>query len=371
MPIHSSERMHPEQALSQQALHMQLSRREFMKIVTATGITTMQLTLLDNYYTRKDMGMTKEPAQFSPSQIGYNINRANISWLVGNTHREVETIVKQIMDMPGENVRIPLPFHEVMADPKHPHFETIDWVIDMAIAKGKQVHLQMGIKTFNWPEVHIPAWMYEKYPALRGPGAVDQLAPIKPIVMEYLQACRERYLTNNMYKDTITSIQVDNEAFSKRLPVTDKFVSPAFNKEELELIKIGDPFHRPILQNIPWDTPEHIPHVFQTSDIVGFNVYNQYQHHAWLPLSLLWPALRMAKVAADVFGKEFWIPEYQAGAWLNGDKKPVYPYSLEAFNQGLHKVKQLNPKKIFFWAAELHIAAKDKEHLSRLHSMAA
>lgn len=267
---------------------------------------------------------------------------------------EKET-VDQILTLPFENLRLSIPFSEVHPTPTTWDFSKRDYVIEEAINRKKKIHLQIGIKTTGWPEVHVPKWLSEKHPYLLQKGCqLDKDPDVRKYTLEYLAKVIERYGKHQ----EIVSIHIENEAFSKRLQVSNyRYISKSFWEEEVALIKKLDPLHRPMVQNIPIDTPESIRFVLKHADIIGFNIYNQINHPSplfyWLYIQGLVKLVKHAK-------KPIMITEYQASTWLHGDKTPRYKFTGKRFAEGLTKIQKIAPKAIvFLWGIEQRIWRKE------------
>lgn len=267
---------------------------------------------------------------------------------------EKET-VDQILTLPFEHLRLSIPFSEVHPTPTTWDFSKRDYVIEEAIKRKKKIHLQIGIKTLGWPEVHVPKWLSEKYPYLLQKGCqLDQNPDVRKYTLEYLEKTAERYLKHK----EIASIHIENEAFSKRLQVSNyRYISKSFWEEEVSLIKRLDQFKRPMVQNIPMDTPESIRYVLKHADIVGFNIYNQINLQS---IRLYWLYLQGLIKLSKRYKKPIVVTEYQAAAWLHGNKTPRYEFTEKRFQEGLEKIHKLAPEAlIFLWGIEQRIWRKE------------
>lgn len=267
---------------------------------------------------------------------------------------EKET-VDQILALPFEHLRLSIPFSEVRPTPTTWDFKRRDFVMEEAIKLKKKIHLQIGIKTTGWPEVHVPKWLVEKYPYLMEKGCqLDKDPDVRKYTLEYLAKVIERY---GKYKE-IVSIHIENEAFSKRLQVSNyRFISKSFWEEEIALVRKLDKLKRPLVQNIPIDTPENIRYVLKNADIVGFNIYNQINHPS---LRLYWLYIQGVMKLVKRAKKPIMITEYQTAAWLHGNKTARYEFTEKRFKEGLTKIQRMTPEAIIFlWGIEQRIWKKD------------
>lgn len=267
---------------------------------------------------------------------------------------EKETI-DQVIALPFDNIRLAIPFSEVHPTRATWDFKRRDNVIAEAIKRKKKIHLQIGIKTTGWPEVHVPKWLSDKYPYLLQKGCqLDQNPDVRKYTLEYLQKTIERY---RKHKE-IVSWHIENEAFSKRLEVSsNRYISKQFWEEEVALVRKIDRLNRPMVQNIPLDTPENIPFVLRHADIVGFNIYNQINLKS---SRLYWLYVRGLMNLTKRSKKKIFVTEYQAAAWLHGNKTPRYKFTEQAFEEGLTKIQKMSPDGlVFLWGVEQKIWRKE------------
>lgn len=296
-------------------------------------------------------------------EFGININLRNLSWY---GLPEIKTI-DALLNLPFTHVRIPIPLDEVLPTRNTWDFAKRDLLIEKALKKNKTIHLQLGLKTIGYPEAHIPPWLLGQCPSLNKKHCVlDQETQVQEIILEYLDRCAKKYFSIQ----EIATLHIENEAFSKRLSVTNyRSISQQFYEKELAFIKQKDTYHRPIIQNMPFDTPEKIPYVLKNSDIIGLNIYNQYNP---TPLSqavittLGNVAITGVSVLNKVLQKRIYITEYQTAHWLTADKTPASPFSQQLFLNGLQQLKKLNPEIIFLWDMEQLLWKKDFSLLTKL-----
>lgn len=286
-------------------------------------------------------------------QYGLNIHLGGIRWFGLDEKRTIE----RLFSLPIKRVRIPIPFDEVNPKKDKWDFSKRDWLIAEAIKHNLIIDLQMGIKTIGWPEVHAPQWLFEQFPDLHEKGIqIDHDPEVQRYVLAYLKKTSERYLKHK----EIATIQVENEPFSKHLHVSNyRYISQECNKQEVTLVKSMDPYNRPFIQNIPFDTPEAIPYALRTADIIGLNIYNQY--HLPLPEFAYWQWLQALSKTARVMHKKIFITEYQTAAWID-ESKPSIPFSLEKFHEGLKQIEKLQPEAVFLWDVEQVLAKGTEEH---------
>src|SRR5581483_7704001 len=182
-------------------------------------------------------------------QLGININPKAMRYF----GLDEKKTIQKVLSLPFSRVRVAIPFDEVLSSKSDFDFSKTDYLIDQAIEKKKTIDLQLGIKTIGWPEFHIPLWLSKQFPTLLSKREqIDKNDFVQGLIFEYLEQTTKRYLK---YKQ-IGTIQVENEAFSKRLEVTNyRYLSTDFHKKETAVIQKQNKLKRPLVQNLPLDTP--------------------------------------------------------------------------------------------------------------------
>lgn len=312
------------------------TRREFLKFLTGSALTLAANNLSQGLYPKFPSPIPDtHPVRFTPEQLGVNINLRAISW-----YGLGDTAIDELLALPFQNVRIPIPF-----DYFYNQRGDLDKLIGKAQDSGKSIHLQLGVKTIGSPEIHLPPDVLNDFPYLNDPGPLDADAGFRKIVLNYIGDVSKHYLPLK----EVASIHVENESFSQNLAVANKrYVSTQFNAQEVEVVRNADPYHRPILQNLPFDTPSAMADVIKSSDIVGLNIYNQYKN----PDLPLWTAFYVAAIAVRLAGKALAVTEYQTAAWLKSKDQPEFPFNADKFVSGLRIIKAVNPAMVFFWDVE-------------------
>lgn len=338
---------------SQTDRSLEISRRTFLRDAAVLFAAGAVSSIPD----MKTLSSELQP--FSADQIGWNLRFRS----------QPDEMVKKVLALPGKTVRIPVHMDYVWKDKNKFDFDAIDRIIEAALENGKLIDLGMGIKTTEWPEVHITEWQANEFPYLTKDGALlDENEDFQNYTFEYLDAVSKRYLPIK----EIRTIQVENEPFSKRLSVTrNRSISPEFNRKEVALVRGNDPYNRPFLQNIPLDTPESILAALD-ADIIGINIYNQHRER-WLekvPQKAfemgLWTYIGAIASMVRLSGKQIKVTEFQIAAWNNE------PFSTNKMVEGLREIKRMSPEYgTSLWDAEKVIASGDKQHISLLHEMVA
>lgn len=307
--------------------------------------------------------------RISPSQLGINIHLAGIRHFGLAEKNTVHTLLK----LPYQHIRIPIPFDEIAPEKGVWDFSKRDWLIEQATRHGKTIHLQFGAKTIGWPEVWLPTWLTDTHPYIhKAHACIDQNPAVQTFLLEALEQCAKRY----MQLENLTSVQVENEAFCKRLSVSNyRYISFAFHKKELAVIKTYNKNNCLILQNLPLNHPldlfQALPYIIRESDIIGLNIYNQHifsKLHQTLNNAALQTGLPLIKTLANMTRKKIYITELQTAPWLSNGK-PVTPFSLKIFTQTLEKCFQNGAEIVFLWDVEQILWSEDKKYIAALFSL--
>ena len=363
-----------------------LTRREFEKVVAkaALGVASLEIasrvgaSLTVGLYIQRlfESRIVRSLSGQPSSQFGVHINPGNIRWF----GLDQQDTLDAVLSPPAiERARISVPPREVAREEDRAKWNpgVRDSLIREAVAKGKKIDLQLGgFKTAGGEEVNTPMWLNIKHPELlRQHAQLDEAQEVQLFALDVVRLTADHYIRH--FGDYIASIQIENEPFSKRLPLTNyRYISTRFNQQEVALVKEIMKRHNresiPILQNVPLDTPEAWWYVLTHSDGIGINFYNQYSGLRVSEDNLL----RLTKLiffVARVLGKRTFITEYQSAAWLKGDKEPHSPFDAGKRWRGLERLLKLRPEAILLWDVEqLLWRARDfgeMEHIEFLNSL--
>ncbi len=305
------------------------------------------------------------------SQLGLNVHLAGIRHFGLDEAKTINTL----FSLPYQHVRIPIPLDEIASKKGVWDFSKRDWLIEQAIKHKKTIHLQTGAKTIGWPEVWLPTWLLEKHSYLgKAHAKIDQHQQVQEFILEAIEKIAKKYLS----LENIQSIQLENEAFCKRLSVSNyRYISFAFHKKELTVLQKHNPKNVLVLQNLPLNHPldlaEALSYVIKTSDIVGLNIYNQhipyeiFQKLNNLYLSTVTSALKPLTALKQ---KQIYVTEIQTGAWLTGNNTPIKPFSEKIFEKTLRQYFSLGTDIIFLWDME-QLVWSDQARLQKLKHLVA
>lgn len=307
--------------------------------------------------------------KFLSSQLGMNIHLAGMRHFGLDEKKTIE----QLFSLPYQHVRIPIPFDEIAPKKGVWSFEKRDWLIDEALKHDKIIHLQFGAKTIGWPEVWLPKWLGDTNAYIHQPYAcIDKRKEVQEFLLDALEQSAQRY----MKLSNIGSIQIENEAFCKRLSVANfRYISYAFHQKELAVVRKYNKANIPILQNLPLnhllDMLQSLPYVFKHSDIIGLNIYNQHipsRLHQTLNNLGLQSVLPLIAFLANHMHKKIYITELQTAPWLSGGK-PITKFSPKIFEQTLQKCLKNGAEIVFLWDVEQILGLGNTDYQDLLKSL--
>jgi len=226
-------------------------------------------------------------------------------------------------------------------------FSDLDWQIEEAEKRNKQVVLVVGRKVPRWPECHEPDWLNPLTEDLK-----------KQKLLIYLETIIKRYQNNK----TIWAWQIENEPlfrFFGNCPKPDK----EFLKKEIQLIKSLDPT-RPIIVTDSGEISTWLG-TAGISEIFGTTLYRQvWNKHffGWLkyPYPPFWYALRSLLVKSFSATKEVIISELQAEPWAPRQQsivdlpltEQVERFKSKDLKNNLRFAQKTGIDKIYLWGAE-------------------
>lgn len=328
--------------MSQEKMDLNEGRRLFLKqlavltLAASTGITP------------DDKNKIQAPI-FDPWRIGLNINTSAIRWY----NLDITETIRRQLELPVGRVRLPVRFDEVFPEPEVSKFDEVHRNIYQILQADKEIDIQFGPKTLGGREVNLPYWIYKKFPYLREDHAcLDADPDAKKLFLDLTHRVAEELLPQY---PQIVSIQGSNEPLSKRLDVANyRYFSPSYVDEEIEVIRSVEHI-KPIVQNIPWDTPSLILGVLNNSkiDVLGLNIYNNI--YPGIVTEILWKYFEILFALTRMYHKSVFVTEYQTAPWLNSDKSIRFSFNPQRRIDGFRRILSLNPGCTFLWDLEQHI----------------
>lgn len=123
-------------------------------------------------------------------------------------------------------------------------FSELDWQLEQARNKDREILLTVGMKAPRWPEYHIPQWLHEKNRSRNGIN-ISENRLIKKHALEFVKQVVIRYSENS----NIIAWQVENEPFNRSGP-NEWWISEDFLKEEIRIVREIDSRKRPVITNV-------------------------------------------------------------------------------------------------------------------------
>lgn|SRR3989344_66336 len=290
---------------------------------------------------------------FDPWRIGLNINTSAIRWY----NLDITETIKRQLELPVGRVRLPVRFDEVFPEPGVSKFDEVHRNIDQILNADKEIDIQFGPKSVGGREVNLGYWIYEKFPYLRENGVLlDKDPDAKKLFLDLTYKVAGELLPQ--YPE-IVSIQGSNEPLSKRLDVANyRRFSPSYVDDEIDVIRSVEHI-RPMVTNIPWDTPSLVSWVLKNPkiDIAGLNIYNNI--YPGIVTEFLWKYFEALFILSRINHKSVFVTEYQTAPWLNNDKTVRFSFNPAKRLDGFRRIRKLNPGCTFLWDLEQHILLAD------------
>jgi hypothetical protein len=306
-------------------------------------------------------------AAAEPVHIGTTFSSKQCQYLQVDAKKTFKEILKTRFDL----IRLSAYWDELEPHEGVYDFSSLDWQI--AEVKGKQIPivLTVGMKAPRWPEYFIPPWVL-KHLRLRKGADVSKNAYLRRRTLAFIEAVVMRYRD----EEAIHYWQVENEPLD-RVGAGYWWISPAFLKQEVALVRLLDTRSRPIIITaVTYPNPllrrlmylfmrhDTIDEAFGVGDILGVNVYPVVGHRWLMKKSYYWttPEERKEYLASilrrPTRGKKpVWITELQAEPWepdqlvYTGQAQP--PTGDPAIlRQSMQELSDLGITTILLWGAE-------------------
>ena len=303
-----------------------------------------------------------------PNQVGTTFSTRQCQYLGVDPRETLKAILQNRLEL----IRFAAYWDEIEPREGAYDFSSLDWQIALAKAKHVPVVLTIGMKAPRWPEFFIPAWLMKDLTPRRG-GNIAQDPRLRAATLKFLEAAVRRYRE----EDSIHYWQVENEPMDR---VGDEFwwISPAFVRQEVELVRGLDPRHRPIvLTTVTYPNPwlRHFMYLFirhdtideslTMGDILGVNVYPVVGHRWFMfKTSYYWttPQERQAYLTSIMKrpkrgNKPVWVTELQAEPWEPGALVYTRPAPPPTGNpaimqQAMDEMDLLGIHTVLLWGAE-------------------
>jgi len=316
---------------------------------------------------------TPEMRPFAPNQLGITIDIAGIQWL----HLDVKKTVESLLRVPGDHIRIAFPLDQIYkAEGKPADFSKFASVLDQAKRAGKTIHAQMGVKTFGWPEVHLPLWFLQKFATNPIPpgGQIDKDPRVAEFVLKHVTEVAGLVLP---YLDEHDTYQIENEPFSIVSVANKRFISYDFNHLELEEVKKIDRLKdkRQTIQNLPINLqsareyPKARDFVFAHNQIVGLNMYPQHNETGvpnGIATGVNWITAMLVAADARAHGMDVFVTEQQAAQWRGSKVQFDIKKGIEDFQKTRDRLK---PSVTVIWDPQQAYAEAQKGNTAHFDAL--
>lgn len=255
-----------------------------------------------------------------------------------------ESYLAILDDLKVNHLRLIAYWDLIEKEPGKYDFSDLDWQIEEAGKRGKEIFLVMGRKVPRWPECHVPKWAE----VLSEEAQQERvLALIKEIVLRYRDNPAIKYW------------QVENEPFFPfgECPRPDK----EFLRRGIDLVKSLDNQDRPVVITESGEIPLWFK-VARFGDVVGHTLYEK----VWLDelniyFTFPFPPIyyrRKAWLINKIFNKRVICVELQAEPWgptflyylpLEEQERTMNP---ERFRRMIQFAKDTGGDTFYFWGVK-------------------
>jgi len=287
---------------------------------------------------------------------------------------------RAILDFPFQVIRLGAYWSEIEKKKGIYDFSRLDWLIQEAANRNIDIVLTVGMKAPRWPEYFIPEWI-KKETSLPSGGTISLNPVLQKYTLQFIRQVINRYYS----EDAIKFWQVENEALN-RFGGKNWRMHKEFLKEEMNLIRIIDPYDKPIVVTASTflnnflrvlskitTSGDPIRDNLEIGDILGINVYPVVGHKGkwwnWYFRSQKESRIKyLEKIInlANQYKKEVWVTELQAEPWEpghlvykgSGNPPSSWPEQTQDMLDDMH---QIGFRTFFLWGAEYWYYQK-KEH---------
>lgn len=294
----------------------------------------------------------------SPLTLGANFSCRQAEWLELDCRT---AYVALLQELGVKHFRLSVYWDQIEPSPGEYDLRLLRWQLDQAAQHNASVVLTIGIKGQRWPEVYVPAWLWNQ---VSPPPGVD-LGTI-PALRSAALSMLTRVVTELAEHPAIEAWQVENEPSVRSGRFQGRFVGPAMLQDEIEAVRQADPYKRPIIVTYPWTSIHDrnwLP-ALTAGDILGLSYHTKRPELPWRwfylqpfhlgPFSPDIPAV--VRIAAGE-GKRVWIMELQAEAWERTPLKDLAPadnhtMSTARLDENVRRAQAIGVARAYLWGVE-------------------
>jgi len=252
-----------------------------------------------------------------------------------------ETYLTILNELNFKKLRLVAYWPEIQPEKNKFNFDDLDFQINEAEKRNKEIILAIGFRVPRWPECHIPNWAQN----------LNQ-DDFKKELLTYLKNVIEHYKNNK----AIIAWQVENEPFLEVFGICPKPDKNLFNTE-LSLVRNLD--NRPILiadsgELSTWFNTSGKSEIFGTTLYrIVWNKYTGYFKHYIPPIIYTLRAFIVEKFTPT---KKVIIAELQAEPWIPNSnislEKQAQSFTLSDFKNNISFARKTGISEIYLWGAE-------------------
>ena len=264
-----------------------------------------------------------------------------------------ETYLAILNELNFKKLRLVAYWPEIQPEKNKFNFDDLDFQINEAEKRNKEIILAIGFRVPRWPECHIPDWAQN----------LNQ-DDFKKELLTYLKNVIEHYKNNK----AIVAWQVENEPFLEVFGICPEPDKNLFNTE-LSLVKNLD--NRPILiadsgELSTWINTAGKSEIFGTTLYrIVWNKYTGYFKHYIPPIIYTLRAFIVEKFTPT---KKVIIAELQAEPWIPNSnislEKQAQSFTLSDFKNNISFARKTGISEIYLWGVEWWYLQKLNNHPS-------
>lgn len=298
--------------------------------------------------------------------LGANFSCRHAEWLGLDCRTAYLTVLQ---DLGVKHLRLSVYWDEIEPQPGVYDFRAVRWQLDQAAQHGAAVVLTIGIKGQRWPEVYVPAWLWEQVSP--PPGA--DLGSI-PTLRDAALAMLTAVVTELGGHPAIEAWQVENEPLIRSARFHDRYVGEATLRLEVEAVRRADRQQRPIVLTHPWTwiLDRDWQRNLALADILGLSYHTKRQegpfHWFYLQpfhLGPFSPHIRGVVSMAAAQGKRVWITELQAEPWEQRPMSEVgvtgnRTLSPERLQENVRLARATGVERAYLWGIEWWLYQRER-----------
>jgi hypothetical protein len=305
--------------------------------------------------------LSTKPLISRPQILGTTFSQLQCHYL----ELDYQDTFQDVLSLGFDVIRLAAYWNEIESEKGKYNFQVLDYLLKEADKKGVQIILAVGMKTPRWPEFHIPDWVEKECNLTQTKGPLDDDTKLQEYVFRFTQ----QVVRHTRDYKCITYYQVENEGLGRVVIAGNRYISPEFLSQEIELVKsLKREDQRIFLSNAidlwPPNSTEDTQLVERSielgADAIGINVYTKVPVRAGAylqPTKLYWNKLQDWNLLFTENSIEGWIAESQAEPWEHGNHIHIHRQDCPSSNPKLaielaSKLTSLGYDRVLLWGCE-------------------